>query len=166
MKQAKEIMKTAEASLDGNKLFNAKVCRKDGKTILFVQADEKITNLLHTGNTQTSSKWGTDGDGNGHTFHKRTGYTSAVASVMNQFRDDYGSSIARNGKGNVAFLRTEGVEDGVFFEIDRPVTEENLKATVKSMKKAVEELKSQFLKDVAVISEVREIDIDNTVSTD
>lgn len=168
MANPKEIMKLAESDLDGDSLCSVKLCRKDGSTLLYVQADEKITDLMHNGTLSQSTSWNPPESEDGFNFYQRQNYNSAVSDALSPFYDDFGSNPVNRGTsnpGNIAFLRAEGVKDGIFFEIKEPITEEYLREMVKSIKKAVDVLKDQFIKDVAFIGEIREIQVDNTVQT-
>lgn len=164
MAQKKEVLEVADTDLDGNELVVVKAVRKDGECMLYLRLDEKICDLLHTGHTATSSNW-TDADGNGYKFHQKSRYDDKVREVMSSYYDDYGAKYAHRENGNVALLRTEGVQDGMFFDMDNPLTEEHLKQIVHDIKGAVDELRNQFLKDVVVVGEIRELDVQDTQST-
>ena len=164
MTKPKEIMKLAESDLQGENLVSVKLCRKNGETLLYVQADEKIENLLQTGEMAESSSWKDPETGENYKFFKKSGYDGNLKDTMRNYNDDYGHK-AFNGNGNVAYLRTKGISDGKFFEIQKPLTEKNLKRIVIDIKECVDELKDKFLKDAAFIGEIREIEVEKTVQT-
>lgn len=167
--QPKKVLDLAESDLDGDQLISVKLVRKSGQTMLYVKADEKVADMMQNGNPRDSTSWGTeytDGDG-GYQFHSNSYDNEGIRELTRDYYDSYGSSSwMNNGKGNIAVLRTVGIEEGKYFDLSgAALTEENLKQLVKDIKEFVDELRSNFLKDVAVIGEIREVEIDNTVQT-
>lgn len=165
--ETKEILKIADTTLEGNDLLKVKLARKDGQTLLYVKASENLTKHLQTETIRESDSWGTefsDSDA-GYNFHKKSGYSQEIRDFTATNLDDYGTKFLRNGKVNISVLRTQGIEDGKFFEIDQPLTENNLRKIVKGLKEFADEYRDRFLKDVAFIGEIREIEVDNTVQT-
>lgn len=163
----KEILKIADTTLEGNDLLKVKLARKDGQTLLYVKATENLTKHLQTGVIRESDNWGTefsDSD-SGYKFHKKSGYSDEIRSFTTGYKDDYGHKFIQSGNVNIAVLRTEGIEDGKFFEINQPLTEKNLRKIVKGLKEFADDYRDRFLKDVAFIGEIREIEVDNTVQT-
>lgn len=157
-----QVLDEISQSPDDGELVTARLARKDGNTVLYVEADSKVTDLLHNGDLDDSGRW-KNLEGENHRFYRKRNYSNDLQNLLNDYLDDFGSStLGSRGKGNIAFLRAEGVEDGVYFDIDDPVTEEHLKAIVRDIKEAVQDLKNKFLKDVAFIGEIRQIEIDNT----
>lgn len=164
----KEILKIADSNLEGEELVKVKLARKDGKTLLYVQAHEKITDLIQQGSPRDiSNSWGTEFTDNGYEFYPDNNYGSGLQAIIRDYYDSYGSSTwVKNGKVNIAPLRTKGIEDGKFFDLtDAALTEENLRKIVKGIKEVVEELKDHFLKDMVIMGEIREVEIDKTVQT-
>lgn len=169
MSKTKQVIEKADSDLEGDNLLTVKLARKDGETVLYVQAHEMLTDLIQNqeAQAQTSNTWGTEfteGD-EGYDFIKCNDLRDSVKTVFRNYKNDYGGKWMRNGKGNVAVLRTKGLEDGKYFEIDQPMTKSNLKKIQKDIKRLGDNLIDQFLKDVAFVSEIKEVEAQNTVQT-
>lgn len=164
MAEQKELLEVADSDLDGEELVVAKAVRKDGECLLYVKASESISDLVQNGTSHTSGNW-KNPEGDNHEFYKKRNLPQNVKDVTNSYYNDYGSSMAASDDGNIAFLRTEGIEEGRYFDADRPLTEENLKNIVRDIKQVVDDLRNQFLKDMVVVGEVREVDVQNDQKT-
>lgn len=156
----KNVIKEAEADLDGDQIITIKLARKDGDTKLFLKSTEEFEELFQSDNTLTpeSDSWESLEEEQLE-FYKKSSIPDSVARVFNDHGDSgYGGRFYKNRYGgNPAPLRSVGISEGVWINIDEPYAEKNLKKIQEDLKEAAEALIDQFLSDVAFMSEVREI---------
>ena len=169
MTTQQNVLDALEADIDGETVLTVKTARKDGQTLLYVQCSEKFENLIKTETVQNSSSWGkqyVEGDDTGYDFYKKSSINSSLQSTYGNGFDEYGhSKWYMSSRGNVAVLRTKGLSDGKYFVIDQPLTKRNLKKLQEDIKQAGQNLIDAYLKDVAYISEIKEIEVDKERST-
>lgn len=140
--------------MEDTTLFRAYSERQtNGKITLFLQTHEQVEDFFKTEETDQSSEW-ENGD-NHHRFYKRQYERqgdSELADYLSDKHDKFGASYIKNGKINLALLRTVGISEGVEFQIPASYSEETLTEAVDTLRKVTEEVYKKFIRPVKIKS--------------
>lgn len=139
-------------------IFRAFVHRKtDGKLLCYIESTEELENFFKTPETGESNQWKNDSD-TYHNYYKRqysTGDNTALADYFQDKHDKFGGRYVSQGRINLALLRTQGLSNGVEFDIPETYSEETIKDSVESLKTVVEEIYKEFIRPMNVMTEIK-----------
>ncbi|MHA1880431.1 MAG: hypothetical protein ACTSYG_08540 [Candidatus Heimdallarchaeota archaeon] len=138
------------------KIFEAKLKRKDGSLLIYVKVAREIEELfkrIASGQSKKSKIWGVN-ISDTHEFYllpeKNDKQTNEIFKLLEPYANNYGADYIVNERINVALLRTKGLSEGKWFKMDDYYSADTIIEGLKDLKKVVAILYKNFISEIQV----------------
>lgn len=157
-------IKKAKEKIEGETVIYSKLWRRsDGKIELYLETSEDLEEIMkeQNGTIQESNSWNSpenivnseeeeEESGIRHKFYTRmrSEWDEDFYNIMSSYYDNYGGQFVKNGSFNVGVLRTVGINEGQFFEVNGRVSKESLIQGIQELKRIGKKLQKSFIKEI------------------